>query len=250
MLALGVLFGFVGLGGTGLVAAALILLFHVPVHLAFATGLGALCGTALFGGWSHLREGNVDPVVAVQIGLAGVVGAYLGGGFALATGAFELKTMTGLVLMSNSVLIYGRTRLAPRWKPETKRLPLSQRWGNELVGSSAVGLICGFISGFFSIGSAPWIQVGLLVVKRTDLRRTIGTAMFSMALMSFSGAVRFAQGGQISPGLLASVLAGVSAGSFLGAKLTRRAPRGLVRGAMVATPLLAGSLLLLAPVVR
>ncbi len=247
MLALGLLLGFVGVGGAGFIAALLIIVFHIPVHLSFGTALGAMFAGAVFGGWSHLREGNVEPLFGVQIGLIGVLGAYLGSGLALATGAGELKTLAGLTLIANAGVVYLRTRMAISWRTPAKHSSRIQRWLRELPSSSAIGLLCGFGSGFLGIGTAPWIQVGLLFLKGTDLRRTIGTAMFALSFMSLTGAIRFAQGGQVNPWLLASVILGLSTGTFAGAKFTKRAPRPLVRGAMVLTPGLAGTLLLVAP---
>lgn len=248
MLILGLLLGFVGLGGAGFVAALLIIIFQFPVHLSFGTALGAMFVSAAAGGWSHLREGNVDPVAGVQVGLVGVLGAYLGGGLALATDAFQLKTFAGLTLILNAAIVYLRTRRAPARESSAKAAPLAERFWRELPGSAVVGFLCGFGSGFLSIGTAPWIQVGLLLLKGMELRRVVGTTMFSLSLMSLTGAIRFAQGGQVSPALLASVILGLSTGTFVGAKFTKRAPRCLVRGAMIVTPVMAGSLLLVAPV--
>lgn len=247
MFLLGLLLGFVGLGGAGFVTALLIILFHVPVHLSFGTALGAMFVSAAVGGWSHLREGNVDPMAGVQIGLAGILGAYLGGGLALATGGDTLKTLAGSTLILNSMVIYLRTRMVTGSRSNPCGLSPLASWWREIPSSAAIGLVSGFGSGFLSIGTAPWVQVGLLILKGTDLRRTVGTTMFALAFMSLTGAVRFAQGGQIEPGLLADVVVGLSCGSFIGAKFTKRAPRPLVRVAMIVTPIAAGSLLLVAP---
>lgn len=247
MFILGLLLGFVGLGGAGFVAALLILLFHVPVHLSFGTALGAMFFSAAIGGWSHLREGNVDPVAGVQVGLVGVIGAYFGGGLALSTDGDTLKTFAGATLVLNSLIIYLRTRMAPDPKPRLQVATAVERWWREFPGSALIGFLCGFGSGFLSIGTAPWVQVGLLVLKGTDLRRTVGTTMFALSFMSFTGAIRYAQGGQVTPELLAAVVVGLSAGSFVGAKFTKRAPRQLVRVAMIATPIMSGALLLVAP---
>ncbi len=247
MFVLGLLLGFVGLGGAGFIAALLIILFKIPVHLAFATALGAMFAASSTGGWSHLREGNVDPVLAVEIGAAGIAGAYVGTGLALITGATELKTLAGMTLMFNSIVIYLRTRMAAQWVKDVKRLPAAQRWRKELPASSLIGVICGVGTGFLSIGVAPWIQVGLLVAKGTSLPITIGTTMFALALMSLTGAVRFAMAGQFDSWLLAGVVLGLSTGTFLGAKFTRKSPKWLVRGALTVTPMLAGALLAFGP---
>lgn len=249
MFALGLLLGFVGLGGAGFIAALLIIFFNVPVHLAFGTALGAMFAASASGGWSHLREGNVEPVIAVQVGLTGIAGAYIGSTIALATGATELKTFAGLTLMLNSVMLFIRTRAGSRWVRETTSFPrtLAERWWSEFPSSSIIGLITGVVTGFLSIGAAPWIQLGLMIFKGTGLRITIGTTMLALALQSLTGATRFALAGHFDAWLLAGVVLGVSAGTFVGAKFTRRAPRWLVRYALLLTPVTSGALLVFGP---
>ncbi len=247
MLATGLLLGFVGLGGAGLVTALLIGLFGIPVHLAFGTALGAMFTSSVSGSWSHFRAGNVDPTTAWQVGLSGVVGAYAGGGLALATGAAELKVLSGLVLLASSGVLFARSRVAERVTQQGASEAPSQRDWRGVPGSLAIGLVCGMLSGFLSIGVAPWLQVGLLVVKQLSLRRSIGTAMLALALMSLSGAVRFAQGGQQDVRVLASVVLGLSAGTFVGARYTGRAPFRVIRATVVAVPVLAGFLLIAVP---
>jgi uncharacterized membrane protein YfcA len=150
MFAVGMQLGFVGLGGAGVVAALLIAAFNVPVHLSFATALGAMFASSCTGGWSHLREGNVEPVIAIQVGLVGMVGAYLGGGLALATGATQLKTMAGLALTLNSFVLYFRTRVPARAALDTGKLSVMERWWKELPGSAFIGILCGLFTGFLS----------------------------------------------------------------------------------------------------
>jgi len=248
MFALGVPMGFMGFAGASLVSGLLIVLFKVPVHLAFGTALGSVFATIVIGGWSHFREGNVDPLAAAQIGIAGVLGAYGGGSLALATSAAQLKSITGVLLILNSIVVYLRMRATRRETAEEGCISRPCGFWHQLPGNASIGLFCGLMSGFLGIGAIPLVQAGLLMLKRLDLNRIIGTAMFAMTLTSLSGAVRFAQGGQIDGGLLASVVLGMATGSYLGAKLTRRAPRWLVKSGLVITPLVAGWLMIVAPV--
>ncbi|MGI5835817.1 MAG: sulfite exporter TauE/SafE family protein [Chloroflexota bacterium] len=248
MFALGVPMGFLGFAGAALVSGLLIVLFQVPVHLAFGTALGSVFATIVFGGWSHFREGNVDVLAAVQIGLAGVIGAYLGGSIALATAAAQLKLIAGVLLLFNSVFMYVRMRFFSSGKENSASGPAPRRVWRDLPGYGTIGLVCGLMSGFLGIGAIPFVQTGLLVKKGIDLNRIIGTSMFAMALASISGAARFALGGQLDGWLLSSVVLGMTAGSYIGAKMTRRAPRWLVKTGIVVTPFITGWLMILAPI--
>lgn len=245
MLGLGGILGFVGLGGAGFIAAVLIIGFRIPVHLAFGTALGAMFVASLAGSWSHLREGNTDLAVGLQTGLVGALAAYLGSSLALATGAKELKALAGAVLAGAAIAFWLRERVTRTIRPVRRRPGGVQLAGS--LGSVAVGLACGLVSGFLSIGVSPWIQVGLLIVHRLELRRAVGTGMVAMGFMSLAGAIGFARGGQQDLTLLVSVILGISAGAYLGAKLTRRVPTQALRLALLITPMLAGTLLILAP---
>jgi len=248
MFALGVPLGFLGFAGVAIISGLLILLFHIPVHLAYGTALGSVFATVVIGGWSHYREGNVDRLAAAEIALVGMLGAYAGSTLALATSAGLLKLFTGAVLLLNAWVMYMQLR-DPRFRKMQSGFALSSRdpW-KESPGYLAIGIITGFMSGFLGIGAVPWVQAGLLMLKRIDLNKVIGTALFGVTLTSLSGAFRFAQGGQLDMGLLASVVLGMSSGSYLGAKLTKRAPVWLVRAGLIATPLIGGLMLILAPI--
>jgi len=248
MFALGVPLGFLGFAGVALISGLLILVFQIPVHLAYGTALGSVFATVVLGGWSHYREGNVDRLVATEIALIGTLGAYAGGTLALATSASLLKLLTGAVLLLNALVMYLQLRDPRFHKMESGIAPSSRDPWRESPGYLGIGIVTGFMSGFLGIGAVPWVQTGLLMLKRIDLNKVIGTALFGVILTSLSGAIRFAQGGQLDIGILASVVLGMSSGSYLGAKLTNRAPIWLVHAGMVATPLIGAIMLIVAPV--
>lgn len=56
MLSLGIILGFVGAGGAGVIIAVLTVFFYVPIHYAIGTSLIGLVSTSLFGSLSHYRE--------------------------------------------------------------------------------------------------------------------------------------------------------------------------------------------------
>ena len=76
--ALGVVLGFIGAGGAGIVVALLTTTFGLPVHTAIGTALAMMFFVTISGALSHYREGNVAPRLGLVTGLAGALGALMG----------------------------------------------------------------------------------------------------------------------------------------------------------------------------
>ena len=74
----GLVVGFAGVGGSGIVIAILSVVFKVPIHTALGTSLGAMGFTTLAGSYSHFRERNVAVRCGLAVGIFGAVGAYMG----------------------------------------------------------------------------------------------------------------------------------------------------------------------------
>lgn len=76
-LASGVLAGLLGVGGGIIMVPAMVVLFHIPPAVAKGTSLAVIVPTSIMGTWRNRKKGNVDLPVAVVVGLAGVVSAFL-----------------------------------------------------------------------------------------------------------------------------------------------------------------------------
>ena len=241
--ALGVLLGFVGAGGAGLVVALLSTGFGLPIHQAIGTGLAAMFFTAIAGAWSHYREGNVAVRAGLFVGVAGIVGAIGGATFSQGIPETPLTVAAGLGLWGLAALVWVRTRFATRIVPPPgERAPDLER-GRE-APSAALGLVGGSLSALLGVGMSPFIQLGLLVVARLQLRQAVGTTMFVLIFVSSSAALTFSANGDVSAPHLIGTVVGLSSGSFIGARFTGRAPLIVLRVALVATPVFAGALLL------
>jgi len=241
---LGVLLGFVGAGGAGLALALLTTAFRLPVHQAIGTALAAMCFVTLSGAASHYREGNVAPRVGAVVGLAGAVGAVLGADTSQFVPEAFLQLLAGLALWFLAALVWLRTRLElgtllePDWLGETPRP------ARDWAASVGLGLSGGAAAAFFGVGMAPFLQLGFLTVLRLPLRQTVGTTMLTLIFISAAGSLALARHGDVSlPHLIGTTL-GLASGAYLGARFTRRAPRPLLRLAIVAIPFLAGAVLI------
>jgi len=75
--AVGLLAGFMGVGGGILAVPALTLLFGMPQQTAQGTSLALILGSAPFGAWEHARLGNVEKRLLPGLMLGALIGASL-----------------------------------------------------------------------------------------------------------------------------------------------------------------------------
>ena len=242
-LLLGMLLGFIGAGGAGLTVALLTSVFGLPVHTAIGTALASMCFVTVLGAVSHYREGNVVAEAGVIAGLGGSLGAVIGARIGQGIPEARLQIAAGLGLWFLAALVWVRLRMVPKLSTVAGSVPEPPP-ERRVVVSLGLGLTGGTASAFLGVGMAPFLQLGFLSLNKLPLRQTIGTTMLTLVFISFSGATALAFYGDVSVPHLIGVTAGLGSGSYLGARFTRRARAGILRFAVVATPVIAGAVLL------
>jgi hypothetical protein len=233
---LGILFGFVGSGGVGFIIAVLNRFFDIPIHTALGTSMLAMALTMISGSISHYRENNVHIKYGIVIGLSGAVGAYLGSLGVSYVDEGILRYFTGGLLYLAAITTWYRTRIQDRPGDDFSN---SIFWFRSIL----IGVICGGIAGLFGIGSAPFIQLSLIVLCRLSVVQAAGTSMLVILPVAIFGSLGFYQKGYIDFSLLLEVVIGTFSGSYIGAKFTKRSPRWLLRYAMIFIPISAATLL-------
>ncbi|HEY8952816.1 MAG TPA: sulfite exporter TauE/SafE family protein [Candidatus Dormibacteraeota bacterium] len=121
-LAAGLLSGTIGVGGGIIFVPFMTVGFRLPQTLAQGTSLVAIIPTAIVGGITHIREGNVIRDGAIWMGGGGVVGAILGALIAVHVPGAILARVFGVVLILNAVVLM-RTALQPKASTETATIP-------------------------------------------------------------------------------------------------------------------------------
>jgi uncharacterized protein len=243
---IGLLIGFVGAGGAGVAVAILTTGFDLPAHAAVGTAIAAMFFVTIAGAISHLREGNVALHLGLVVGLSGAAGAIFGADKSQAVDDQKLAMVAGLALWVLAVLMWLRTRLtgsiAPTrellWHGESARSP------REWLAGIGLGATGGAAAAFLGVGMAPYLQLGLLTVHHLPLRQTVGTTMLVLVFVSASGGAALARHGDVSMPHLLGLTIGLASGAYVGARFTRRAPRRLLRSAVVTIPFVAGAMLL------
>jgi len=105
----GFLSGLLGIGGGSVMVPALVLGAGLPQQLAQGTALAAMVLPSMIGAYTHWRLGHIDRRIAPGL-LAGiVVGAFLGGQFALSIPEGILRWIFAVVLLWTGVR-YLRSR--------------------------------------------------------------------------------------------------------------------------------------------
>ena len=243
MFVVGVLIGFIGAGGAGVMVSILTLVYGLSIHTAVGTALGAMLFTTVSGSYSHFREGNVVIKPGVILGLGGMVGAVVGADLSQLIPEHVLQPAAGFALWFLSFLVWFRMMLGTRIKSvlEGEEYTINRKQG--AIGGG-VGMLGGMASAFFGVGMAPFIQLALMTVMRLPLIQAVGTTMLALVFISGSGSIALARHGDLSLIHMIGVTIGMTAGSYVGAKFTRRAPLRLLKFAVVATPFVGGATLI------
>ena len=240
MFAVGVLIGFIGAGGAGVTVSLLTVAFGLSIHTAVGTALAAMLFTTISGSISHFREGNISIAPGVVIGVAGMTGAAIGADLSQNIPEHILQPAAGFALWFLAFLVWLRLRLRSRLRHVSEDEPRPPLTRAQYAGGTGVGVMGGMASAFFGVGMAPFVQLGLLTVMRLPLIKSVGTTMLALSFISLSGSLALARHGDVSLVHLAGVVAGMTSGSYVGAKFTRRAPISVLRVAVVATPFIGG----------
>ena len=117
----GVLSGLIGIGGGLAFVPILTLGFRTSQIIAQGTSLAAIVPTALVGGVTHIRHGNVDARPALLTGAGGVAGAIAGALIAVHVSGPLLTRVFGVLLLISAFLMFRRARSSPLAEtPETQ----------------------------------------------------------------------------------------------------------------------------------
>lgn len=248
MLGMGIIIGFVGAGGAGVVIAILTLVFQIPVHTAVGTSLAAMIFTTMSGAMSHFREGNINFKVGITVGIAGFLGAFIGSKIAtIYLSDSNLKICTASMLIASAVLVFTRLTWPnlPFFHPSVSQQAIDMRGLQFYALAAIAGIGNGLLSGTFGFGAAQFIQLTLLIFFGMPLFQSVGTTMVIILPIAVSGGFGYLLAGQLDMMLFVQVLLGLMSGAYIGAKFTKLAPKGVLKMAMVMMPGVAGILMIL-----
>ena len=193
--------GLLGVGG-GFIMIPLLTVLGVPIHTAVGTCLAFVACASLAGIIQHVRQGSIDPIVALIMTLPAALMASVAAHFSSLLSPQTLHVLFSLLLVGIMVLY----RLAPA-APPLKTLPAppapAARWyilqRQRIVGDMPYqydvdvmkamlsGMVTGMLTGLFGIGGGVLLVPLIVVVLHVPLRVTAGTSLAVFILPSVVG---------------------------------------------------------------
>jgi uncharacterized membrane protein YfcA len=236
--------GLTGMGGGALMTPILVIFFGINPSTAVSSDLVAAMVMKPVGGGVHIRRRTVRWELVKWL-CVGSIPAAFAGVFALhATGESETVETITKTLLGVTLLMAASAMLFKSWL-QGKRTAAARRGGRQqapqgapihvrVVPTVIVGLFGGFLVGLTSVGSGSIIIVCLMLLY-PDLRgaELVGTDLVQAVPLVASAALAHIIVGDFELALTTAIIIGSVPAVWVGARLSSRAPDGLIRPALV-----------------
>jgi uncharacterized membrane protein YfcA len=234
-LIVGFIVGMTGVGGGALMTPMLVLIFGIQPLAAVSSDVVAAVIMKPIGGGVHLRRGTVKLGLVKWLMVGSLPCAFLGVVLLKSTGSGEalqahVKLGLGVALLLASFGIVVRPLLARRHRDVAPAADVPVR----VLPTVLVGAFGGLVVGMTSVGSGSLMIVLLLVLyPQFRLSDLVGTDLVQAIPLVLSAAVGHLLFGDFKLALTGSILIGAVPGVYLGARLSTRAPDGVLRPVLV-----------------
>jgi uncharacterized protein len=247
--------GLTGMGGGALMTPILVIFFGITPSTAVSSDLVAAMIMKPVGGGVHIRRGTVRWELVRWLCVGSIPLAFAGVFILHASGNQDAIENTTKVLLGITLLLaasamvlksYLQSRRSAQRRADGQPV---HRMGTPLrvkvPATIAVGAVGGLLVGLTSVGSGSIIIICLMLLY-PDLRgaELVGTDLVQAVPLVTSAALAHIIVGDFELGLTASIVIGAVPAVWLGARLSSKAPDGVIRPALVFV-LLASALKLL-----
>ncbi len=210
----GILLGLLGGGGSILTVPILVYLVGMPAKSAIVTSLIVVGITSSIAVFNHARHDRVCWKTGFVFGLAGMVGAYMGGRAAAFVPDTVLLLLFAVVMLTAAMAMLRSKRSRPTAPPSgNSRFCPAQLPILPIVFD---GFLVGLITGLVGVGGGFLLVPALNHLAGLPIHAAIGTSLFIITLQS--GAALAGHAGHLNIDLQLTLLFTVCAviGSFIG----------------------------------
>jgi len=238
-LIVGTVVGMTGMGGGALMTPVLVLLFGVQPLTAVSSDLVASMIMKPVGAGVHFRRGTVRFELVKWLAIGSIPFAFAGVFVLRLFGDSDamqnrVRVTLGVALLMAAILIVVKSYLQHRQSRAAETLGQLTVRGTPIrvrpVLTLLVGAVGGLVVGMTSVGSGSLIIVAMMLIYPTLAgSELVGTDLVQAVPLVAAAALGHILYGDFSLGLTASLLIGSIPGVYLGARLSAKAPDGVVR---------------------
>lgn len=238
----GILGALTGLGGGVIIIPALLLIFHIHLHLAMGASLIAVLATSLGAAVGNLKEGYTNVRIGLLLEIGAIIGALIG---AMLISFMPIQFLTivfCIVLLTSAYFTVARVEVHETQKPAHPlahyfQLNGSYRAAHKVHHYSVqsvplgVSIMCfaGLLSGLLGIGSGTLKVMAMDQALRLPYKVATATSNFMIGMTAAASASVYFAKGYIHPLICFPIMMGVLLGAYLGGKLMRYIPTHYLR---------------------
>lgn len=216
--------GLLGGGGSILTVPILVYLIGQDVHAATGTSLAIVGASALFGALANSRSGNVRMKSGFIFGLMSMIGAIPGVWLNRIVAGKVILILFGFLMIAVAISMLHKKIAHPEAKAAGK--PCEPYTPKDWFRLLLMGLVVGFLTGFFGVGGGFLIVPALVLVGNFPTHQAVGTSLLVIAMASVSGFLGHLSFGAVDLGIVGLFvfggLPGVLSGTALAGKMPER----------------------------
>ena len=236
--------GLTGMGGGALMTPILLIFFGINPTAAVSSDLVAAMIMKPVGGGVHIRRRTVRWDLVKWLCIGSIPAAFGGVMVLQQVGDPEAiedatKTLLGITLLLAAGAMVFKSYLQGRRSAEARRAGLHPHASAEptpvrAIPTIFIGILGGFLVGLTSVGSGSIIIVCLMLLyPRLRGAQLVGTDLVQAIPLVAAAALGHILYGDFQLSLTTSILLGSLPGVYLGARMSSRAPDGVIRPALV-----------------
>ncbi|HET6515892.1 MAG TPA: sulfite exporter TauE/SafE family protein [Thermodesulfovibrionales bacterium] len=207
----GIFGGLVGVGGGVVMIPLMVGTMKTGQLRAHGTSLVVLVFTGLAGSVTYALKGSVDIVASALLATTAIFTARTGARYAHALPEWKLKRSFGGFLIIVSFLLLSKPYLIQHHGPLFGWVKVSVLF--------MTGALTGFLSGMMGVGGGTIMVPAMVLLLGMDQHTAQGSSLLAMVPAGAAGAYTHSRLGNVDVNLLAGLIPGVLAGTFLGGSL-------------------------------
>lgn len=238
--AVGLVLGLLGGGGSILALPIFLYVFEVPTKPAVAMSLAVVGMSAGVGFFAHWRQGTVNLRVALPFGALAMGGAFVTARLArFVPEALQLGMFTAFALAAAVLML--RDSLKPAQQDGT--LESRDTRMNPLLGAQAVGV--GVLTSLIGAGGGFVIVPALVLLAKLPVKIAVGSSLLIITMNALSGFAGYIGQVSINWRLVGSFTGMAALGAIVGTRLVPFVPQRRIKQGFALMILVLGAFVVL-----